>query len=68
MRMLWKMKIARLLFEPIGAGEKVYHLTACNWVRAYAPLVCSDEIIEGGEGEIYKKSSAFIKKEIIKVK
>ena len=29
--------------EPIGAGEKVYHLTACNWVRAYAPLVCSDE-------------------------
>lgn len=29
--------------EPIGAGEKVYHLTACNWVRAYEPLVCSEE-------------------------
>ncbi len=29
--------------EPIGAGEKVYHFTACNWVRAYAPLVCSED-------------------------
>lgn len=29
--------------EPIGAGEKVYHFTACNWVRAYEPLVCSEE-------------------------
>lgn len=32
--------------EPIGAGEKVYHLTACNWVRAYEPLVCSEENAE----------------------
>lgn len=29
--------------EPIGAGEKVYKLTACNWVRVYEPLVCSEE-------------------------
>ncbi|MBI4994242.1 hypothetical protein HZC21_01185 [Candidatus Peregrinibacteria bacterium] len=29
--------------EPIGAGEKVYHFTACNWIRAYEPLVCSEE-------------------------
>lgn len=31
--------------EPIGAGEKVYHLTACEKTRAYAPLRCSKALI-----------------------
>lgn len=46
--------------ESIGAGKKVFHLTGCNWTRAYAPLTCSEETVKDYSKQCQDKNGKVI--------
>ena len=41
--------------ESLGTGERVMHVTVCNKVQVYAPLICDNGIITGHSQEFGKQ-------------